>query len=419
VVAALAAGAITMGGAVPGASVIHVTTLADSGPGSLRQAVQAQGPKVIVFDVGGVIHLKSDLKLATSRTTIAGQSAPAPVTLSGASLRLRADDLVLQHIAVRPGPSGVPAIDGNRDSLTIGGGTKAVRDIRVENVSLSWSVDGNADIAGGAARVTFRDNIVAEALSRAGHPKGRHSMGMLINKDNQGVLVSGNLFAANMYRNPALARGSSALVAHNLIADPGENAVHFYDVPGTPPLLVSIVGNVVLPGVDTDSNVTAVQIPAAMAVMNPEARIHLANNRAPAGAVTSIGPFAFAETPPIQAPLTAPSDVRARVLRFAGARPAARDGVDARIVAAVGKGALRIIDNPAEVGGLKDIAAVRQTAPVPERPFEPVEAAGEGGLLRITAWLCQRGQELGADRTPECPLSAAQYRALLTISHRR
>jgi hypothetical protein len=409
--AVIAAGAITMGGAVPGGSVLHVTTLADAGPGSLRAAVAAPGAKVIVFDVGGVIHLKSDLKLASPRTTIAGQSAPAPITLTGGSLRLRADDLVVQHIAVRPGSSGVPATDGNRDSLTIGGGSRAVRDIRVENVSLSWSVDGNADIAGKTERVTFRDSIVAEALNEAGHPKGRHSMGMLINKDNQGVLVTGNLFAANMFRNPVLARGSSALVAYNLIADPGHNGVHFYDVPGATPLLASVIGNVVLPGPDTRSNVTAVQIPADMAVMNPDARIYLADNRAAAGAVTSRGPFALAEAPPVQARLTPPPDVRARVLRFAGARPAARDPVDRRIVAGVQGGTLRIIDNPAMVGGLRETEVVQARADVPERAFEP---AGASDLLRISAWLCQRSLELGADRTPECPQSAAQYRALLS-----
>jgi hypothetical protein len=412
--AAIAAGALTLGGAVPGGGVIHVTTLADSGPGSLREAVQVRGPKVIVFDVGGVIHLKSDLKLALPRTTIAGQSAPAPVTLAGGSLRLRADDLVVQHIAVRPGPSGVPKTDGNRDSLTIGGGTRPVRDIRVENVSLSWSLDGNADIAGGAMRVTFRDSIVAEALNRAGHPKGRHSMGMLINKDNQGVLVTGNLFAANMFRNPAIARGSSALIAHNLIVDPGHNAIHFYDVPGATPLRASIIGNIVLAGSDTRSNVTAVQIPADMAVMNPDARIYLAENRAAAGPVTSNGPFALAAAPPVEAKLTAPSDVRARVLRFAGSRPAARDAVDRRIVAGAANGTLRIIDNPADVEGLGEGAAVQGKAAVPDRPFEAA-----GATLRITAWLCQRSLELGSDRTPDCPQSAAQYRTLLDTSKRR
>src|ERR1700742_4816625 len=81
------AGAATHGGAVSGGAVIHVTTLADAGPGSLRAGVQPPGPKVIVFDFGGVIHLATDLKVSIPQTTIAGQTAPAPVTLTGGSLR--------------------------------------------------------------------------------------------------------------------------------------------------------------------------------------------------------------------------------------------------------------------------------------------------------------------------------------------
>ncbi|HEU0095360.1 MAG TPA: hypothetical protein VFQ52_02820, partial [Rhizomicrobium sp.] len=124
------AGTATHGGAVSGGAIVHVTSLADSGAGSLRDALATRGPKVIVFDVGGVIHLASDLKVSTAQTTIAGQSAPSPVTLTGGSLRLRANDLVVQHIAVRPGPGPTPEINGNRDSITIGGGEHPVHDIR-------------------------------------------------------------------------------------------------------------------------------------------------------------------------------------------------------------------------------------------------------------------------------------------------
>jgi len=415
--APLIAGAVTQGGAVPEATLLRVTSLTDSGPGTLRAAVMASGPRVIVFDVGGEIRLKSDLKVANPRITIAGQTAPAPVTLTGASLRLRADDIVVQHIAVRPGAAPVPALAGSRDAVTIGGGESPVHDIRVENASFSWAVDGNADIAGNAVRITFRDNIVAEALSRAGHPKGRHSMGMLINGGSQNVLITGNLFAANMFRNPAIARGSSALIAYNLIAAPGENAVHFYDAPAATPLRASVIGNVVLNGPDTDGNVTAVQVPRGMAARNPDARLYLAENRAPAGALTNPGRFGLATVMPIGAPLKAPADVRARVLRFAGARPARRDPVDARIVQGAGDGTLRIVDDPAEVGGLPAQRDVRAAAGVPSAPF----AEAGPGLLRIQAWLCQRSLELGADRTPECPDDADHYRALLNgqVAQRR
>jgi hypothetical protein len=411
VAAPILAGAATHGGAVPGAAVIHVTTLADSGPGSLREAFSAPAPKVIVFDVGGTVHLNSDIKLATDHTTVAGQTAPAPITLTGGSLRLRASDVVVQHIAIRPGPAGNAQANGNRDALTIGGGRRAVHDIRVENVSLSWSVDENADIAGNASHVTFRDNIVAEALSHAGHPKGRHSMGMLVNKDDQAVAVTGNLFAANMFRNPVIARGASVFVGYNLIADPGENAIHFYDAPGATPLKAAVIGNVVAFGPDSDHDITAVQIPDDMARKNPDAEIFLSDNRSVPGPVTNRGNFALASTPPVALaePVTPPADVRGAVLRHAGSRPGRRDPVDARIVAGVESGAERIIDDPAQLGGLSDTPAVQRVAEVPAAPFAP---AGDG-LTRIEAWLCARGQALGAAARPDCAPGAQR------ISQRR
>jgi hypothetical protein len=412
VAAPILAGAATHGGAVPGAAMIHVTTLADSGPGSLRQAFSAPGPKVIVFDVGGVIHLASDLKLATDRTTIAGQTAPAPgITLTGGSFRLRASDVVLQHIAIRPGPAGTPLANGNRDALTIGGGSHAVHDIRVENVSLSWSVDENADIAGKASRITFRDNIVAEALSHAGHPKGRHSMGMLVNKDDQGVAIIGNLFAGNMFRNPVIARGASVFAGYNLIADPGENAIHFYDVPGATPLKATIVDNVVMLGPDSDRNITAVQIPDDMARKNADAEIFLSGNQAPPGEATNRGGFALASTAPVvpAQDVSPPADVREAVLRHAGSRPGRRDAVDARIVAGVENGTVRIIDDPAQAGGLPDTPPVTQAADIPADPF----ATAGNGQSKIEAWLCARSLALGAAPTPECPMGAQ------TVSRRR
>jgi hypothetical protein len=396
---AVLAGTATHGGAVAGGAVVHVTSLADSGAGSLRDALATRGPKVIVFDVGGVIHLASDLKVSTAQTTIAGQSAPSPVTLTGGSLRLRANDLVVQHIAVRPGPGPTPEINGNRDSITIGGGEHAVHDIRVENVSVSWSVDENIDVAGNTQNITLRNSIVAEALNNAGHPKGHHSMGMLINKDNQGVAVTGNLFVSNVFRNPVIARGSSAFVGYNLIANPAENAIHFYDVAGTTPLKASIVGNIVAPGPNTAKNVTAVQIPDDMSKL-ADAQIYLSGNQAPAGPVTNKGNFALAAAPPVTAPTTPPADVRAWVLGHAGAWPANRDPVDSRIVAGITAGTSRIIDNPSEVGGLPE-PAMRQGAPaIPDAPFSP---AAQPGLLRIEAWLCQRHFALGGPQTPECP----------------
>lgn len=408
--APLVSGAVTRGGAVADGQVVHVTSLEDSGPGSLREALMTRGPKVVVFDVGGVIHLKSDLKVAINQTTIAGQSAPGPgITLTGGSLRLSASDLVIQHIAVRPGSSSDPKVNGNRDGITIGGGKHHLHDVRVENVSLSWSVDEAADVAGGVDHVTVRNSIIAEALSHAGHPKGRHSMGMLINKDDQGVAVTGNLFAANMFRNPVIARGASAYVGYNFIDDPGENAIHFYAVPEPTPLMATIVDNIVKAGPDSDTNITAVWLPDDMAQKLPDARIYIKGNRAAPGELTNASDFRLDDNPPVAPPdgFSPPGDVEAFVIAHAGAHPARRGAVDRRIVAAVQNGSERIVDAPPD---RLDVATVAAAAQVPSAPFQPSSIPGQ---LRIEAWLCLTHLEAGGPPTPECPQSAHVYNSAL------
>src|SRR5262245_40232293 len=61
-----------------GGRVLHVTTLSDSGPGSFRAAVEAGGPRTVVFDVSGLITLESKLivRATNSSLTVAGQTAP-------------------------------------------------------------------------------------------------------------------------------------------------------------------------------------------------------------------------------------------------------------------------------------------------------------------------------------------------------
>src|SRR5215218_1516065 len=99
------AGRLAMGGR--GGRVLRVTNLEDSGPGSLRAAIESKGPRTIIFDIGGTIRLKKPLVIGNGLITIAGQTAPGGgITLRDGPLEIHADDVVVRYIRARLGHEG-------------------------------------------------------------------------------------------------------------------------------------------------------------------------------------------------------------------------------------------------------------------------------------------------------------------------
>lgn len=404
------AGATTLGGLREGSKVLHVTTLRDSGRGSLRAALNVDGPKVIVFDVGGRIILKSDLKISKPFVTIAGQTAPSPgVTLWGASLRVRAHDVVVQHIAVRAGPAKTRAENDNRDAISIDGNARAPADhhsyqVRLENVSASWSVDETVSLWYATTRnVTLRNSIVAEALQNAGHPKGPHSMGLLVGTNVQGAEISGNLLVSNAFRNPAIGRGASVFIANNYVVNPGQNAIHFYKV-GRPAATKGVViNNVIEAGRDTKPNLNAIIVPLGRDA-GVDDEVLVSENEAILGPKGKALGFSSLMNPTPPAPVTsrepvlATNAVKAHVLRYAGARPADRDAIDQRIIDQVNSGTARIVNTPPEWNSAPGRKAFRKARP-PKQPFEIVPETGE---TRLETWLCQQNLTVGGAPSARC-----------------
>ena len=96
----------TRGGA--GGTIVRVTNLNASGQGSFAQAVSGEGARIVVFEVGGVIDLQgATLRITEPFITIAGQTAPHPgITFVRGGLAVATHDVIIQHIAVRPGENG-------------------------------------------------------------------------------------------------------------------------------------------------------------------------------------------------------------------------------------------------------------------------------------------------------------------------
>jgi len=181
-------GATTLGGS--GKPVVHVTTLADSGAGSLRTAL-SQGNRTIVFDVSGPLVLLSQIKVKGALITIDGFSAPPPgVTLLNAGLLIsgtdNAHDVIVQGLRVR-GP-----IVGGRDGISIRDGAY---NIVLDHVSIQGASDGSIDVTRGAFDVTVQWSILAENVPS-------HNLLSLVDYQALRVTFHHNLFVKGQSRNP-------------------------------------------------------------------------------------------------------------------------------------------------------------------------------------------------------------------------
>ena len=162
-------GKYTVGGR--GGRVIKVTNLNDSGPGSLRAAVEAEGARVVVFDVDGTIELQSPLRIQNDSITIAGQSAPGDgICLKDYPLVINGSEVIVRYLRVRPGDRH------NLDSDGMGGGRYGQHNVVIDHCSVSWSIDECLSIYK-TENLTVQWCLVAHSLSNSVHTKGSHGFG--------------------------------------------------------------------------------------------------------------------------------------------------------------------------------------------------------------------------------------------------
>lgn len=340
----LQAGWPTEGG--EGGREIVVTSLAEAGPGSLKEALETGGPAVIKFAVGGEIWLSDTLVIGKPFLTIAGETAPEPgITLMGDRVRIRSHDVILRHLRIKVGARKTGSNPSNRDALEVEGsadGKEPSHHVLVENCSFQWAVDETAQSWNREGHdIVFRRCLIAEGLRNSIHPKGARSIGLVIGPEVKNVLVQENLFISNTYKNVGIWGGSSAVIVNNVIYNPVWGGVQFYPTPARLPLSVAVIGNVVIAGPDTQPALKMFDAEG----LNPGSQIYLHENRAegtatfdsqerPAGWVEE-APKPFVDASPIVLPeMTAipTGEVVERVTAQAGARPWNRDANDALLI---------------------------------------------------------------------------------------
>lgn len=212
-------GRFAMGGR--GGRVIKVTNLNDSGPGSLRAAVEAEGPRTVIFDVSGRIVLEESLSVRNGYITIAAHTAPAKgICISNYNLgMLGANDAIIRFLRVRPGDTSGETLDGM--------GMASSDHSIIDHCSISWTHD-EAFSSRGARNITLQRTLISEALNIAGHDhyeKGKqHGFAASIS-GNIGSFHH-NLLAHNAGRNWSLAGGLDKATRHAGRLDIRNNVVY-------------------------------------------------------------------------------------------------------------------------------------------------------------------------------------------------
>ena len=201
-----------------GGDVYVVTSLADRGPGTFREAVESGGPRIVVFNVAGIIQLEERIRIRAPYITISGATAPGDgICIAGDSVEIDTHDVVIRHMRFRRGSTWV----GDRnDSL----GGNPIGNIMIDHVSASWGLDENMSMyrhmyqppEGGkelklpTVNITIQNSVFSEALNTY-----HHAFGSTIGGYN--ATFHHNLWACNTGRNPSVGMIYDFTFANNVV----------------------------------------------------------------------------------------------------------------------------------------------------------------------------------------------------------
>jgi len=350
-------GSTTGGGR--GGAVIAVTTLDNSGAGSLREALKASGPRIVVFRVGGIIDLDRDIVISNPFVTIAGQTAPGGgICLRGAGIPVKTHDVIMRGMRIRAGDGSRGQDYENRDCIGVGTGSGNVHNVIVDHCSVSWSVDEAVSTwFDDCHDITFQYCIISEALYDSHHSKGVHSRGFLVGDHTRNISIHHNLFAHNNRRNPEWKGDTRGEFINNVVYNWGKAGTHFAsEDQSMSPNYVNIINNYYKPGPDSYEE-NAIWFYTNNWAINSSSRVYISGNVN--GLMNGEEQYRVNEpaTTPWGVTTSEAGDAYREVPANAGALLPRRDEVDERIVASVDNGTGGIIDSPSEVGGYPDYAS--------------------------------------------------------------
>jgi len=245
-------GMFTTGGR--GGKVVAVTNLNDNGAGSLRAALETDGPRIVIFRVAGTIKIDKDLNINSPYITIAGQSAPGDGICIAGTLNINTYNVIIRHLRVR---RGVPV--GGQGDDNIGG--NPYHHIIIDHCSTSWgmdenislyrhmrpSFDGKTQIKDPAENITIQWTISSEALDAKGHAFGGTWGG------NPSTFHH-NLLASNTARNPSIGMSGAFDLRNNVIFNWRHRSIDGGDETSN----INLINNYFKPGPATNEDMRGV-----------------------------------------------------------------------------------------------------------------------------------------------------------------
>ncbi|MBL7737992.1 MAG: polysaccharide lyase [Chitinophagaceae bacterium] len=234
-----------------GGKVLVVTNLNDDGPGSFRWACEQGGARIVVFNVAGIIRIKTPVVIRAPYITISGQTAPGDgVCIAGESVWINTHDVIIRYMRFRRGETWV----GRRDDA-IGG--NPIGNIMIDHVSATWGLDENMsmyrhmynDSTGateqkmGTVNITIQNSIFGEALDT-----WNHAFGSTLGGEN--CTFMRNLWANNAGRNPSVGWNGVFNFVNNVVF----NWVHRSIDGGDYRAQYNIINNYFKPGPATPKN---------------------------------------------------------------------------------------------------------------------------------------------------------------------
>lgn len=355
-------GSDTIGGR--GGQVIAVTSTTDSGPGSLRAAIETSGPRYIIFQTGGLIDLASDITVREPFVTLACQTAPGDgIAIKRATLNIATHDVIVRGCRMRVGDeAGSPG--DQRDGINIST-TRADSDVYnviIDHNSVAWAIDETIATWESSSRpyelhdITISHNIAALALNQSIHPEGAHSMGMNIGESSERITIYRNLFAHNRDRNPRMSGIVEGEVINNFIYNYGDGPGKV----GEKLTTLHWIGNYYQRGVDSRSDIfrfADVVLPQSAYYLSDNIRLDRTSGATPEEWSSINGDSSPAQASPVFTSTISPADIAAGVevknlvTQDVGAHSPYLDPIDQYVLQTIATGTGSITDSPAEAGG--------------------------------------------------------------------